>query len=423
MGIILSVLFFFIAYIAYNSDQKKLTPTFVFALLWGAIMLAESLHLFGLYKSNLITYGVIAAGVVSFATGDWLFRHVTVVLGKQNVNEVNMPLFTFFMAGTILLLWKPAFSNAVLLMSGKLTFGTIRSSFDNPYTSSLIQVLYNYVALPFSIACLSIVSVMLMTPSAKNKYISFLLTLLVIIERILIDAGRGMLLYFFVMLFFSYELFGKGKGAVVVQKKRKKLIYISFLIIVAAYVTISSFRSGGLSGFTKQVYIYICGCVPLLNNNLQNVIEEKVILFGTGGMHGPLQFLFTMIENVGIAGYPDFMQQADIWYNNSLLPNYIAPSTTFNAYATAFYNVYLDGGIVTVFLEMLLYGAFARCSFNMIKTQPNNQRARTVYLFVIYGLVFSFIRFQFSLSRNFLCFIYIFVVVSRKRLTNENCSN
>lgn len=422
MGIILSIIFFFMAYIAYNVEQKSVSPTFIFTILWGVIMFAEGLHLFGLYESNLITYCVIATGVIAFAVGSLLCRRVVLIAGNRTVYEIRMSLFFFLMTSTVLLLLVPAFSTFSLLLSGELDMAEIRLTFENPYTSTILRLLYNYVAAPFSIACLPLVSMILMTDQSKfNKCISFLLTVIVIMERILLDAGRGILLYFFVMLFFVYKLFGNKQQLNL--RKYKRMIFIMAVTVASLYIMISSFRGGGLQGFGKQVYTYICGCVPFLDINLQVVDQEKVVLFGAGGLRGPLQFIFTMLENIGLADYPEFMSQSDVWYNNSLIARQIAPSTTFNAYATCFYNVYLDGGIIAVFFEMLLYGAFARCIFNMTEFQPNNYRIKAIYVFVIYGLVFSFIRFQFSYIRNFLCFVFIIIVVGGTRLSDENRSN
>lgn len=424
MGIILSMVFWLIAYFAYNSDRKKITPTFIFALVWGVIMFAEGLHLFGLYNSDLMTYCVIATGVISFAAGSLLCRRVTIIRGRNVSDKIKLPLFFVLMMSTILLLVGPAISNASLLFSGELTMKELRRSFDNPYTSTIFRLLYNYIADPFSVACLPIVSVILTTDHAKKiKYTSLFLTVVVMLARILIDAGRGILLYFFVMLSFSYMMFSKESEQKINQKRNRRLLFISGLIAVASYIIVSAFRSEGLSGFGKQVYFYICGCVPFLNGNLQLVDQAQVALFGASGLRGPLQFIFTMLNNIGLMDYPPFMVQSDAWYSSSLAARYIAPSTPFNAYATLFYNVYLDGGLIAVFFEMLFYGAFARCIFNLTEFQPNSHRAKVLYIFVIYGLVFSFIRFQFSLMRNFLCFVFIIAVVGSGRLSNEDCSN
>lgn len=420
IGAIVSVFCFLIVTISYRTNRNKITPTFIFALLWGVITLAESIHLFGLYKSEGITYWVILTGVVSFSIGSYLFRNVAakgVMTGKSSYYGVRMSSFLILMTITILLLLKPTVQNIRDLLSGTLTMGSIRRSTDNVYSNVVIRLLYNYIALPCSIACLPIVSIMLvMHQNDKEKRIAGIIVATIIFERVFIDAGRGILVYFLVMLLFSYKLYWRGDGLTVNRKKTKKRFFVAFLIAAVSYVMITVARGTPVPDFFEQLYVYFCGCIPFLNSNIQLINQKQEFLLGAGGLHGPLQFVYTMLENVGIARYPFFMQQSDAWYNNALIVRSISPTTEFNAYATAFYNVYLDGGVIAVFIEMLLYGAFARCVYNMTELQPDNQRIKCIYLFVIYGLVFSFIRFQFSLSRNFICFILIILIMREKRV-------
>lgn len=390
-------------------------------------MFAEGLHLFGIYQSSYFTYGVILVGVLSFLVGSLALKKVSTkqMLPKQSiVRSINFRMFFSFMGGTTAILFMPALSNFLAIVFGDLTMEGLRASFDNLYANIILRLLYNYIALPFSLACLPIVALILVGKcSSKVKTSSFLLTAFIISERIFIDAGRGILLHFFAILFFAYLMFNNAGENKLRRKQMRTLIYTVLVLVVLVYLAITLARGTSFSEFFKQIYIYVCGCVPFLDANLQIINEEQVLLFGSGGLHGPLQFIFTMLENVGIMEYPKFMQVSDTWYNNSLIVRYIGPNIQFNAYATTFYNVYLDGGIVTVFIEMLLYGAFSRYFFNIAEEQPNNDRAKAIYLFIIYGLIFSFIRFQFSLARNFLCFIFIVLIVGGKKSPHENRAN
>lgn len=427
MGILLSMAFFTIAYISYFVNKKKISPTLIFSLLWGFIMLAEGMHLFGLYESDMITYLVIGVGVLCFSLGALLFKNVVVNdnLNKKAVGyEVKTHLFFSFMVVTILLCLYPTITNVSLMLSGKLSFSTLRMTFDNSYSNIVLKLLYNYIALPCSLACLPIVAVMLMTDrSIKIKVVAFSMTVFVIFERVMIDAGRGIVLYFFVILYFAYRLFGSKNNNFINKKQIKHLLVILFVVVILVYVLISLARRTSFADLFKQIYFYICGCVPLLDVNLKSINQEHICLMGVSGFRGLLQFVFTMLENIGLMNYPSFMQEADLWYNNSLLVQTIAPSTYFNSYATLFYNVYLDGGIIAVAIEMLIYGAFSRCVYNMVDKYPNNLRMKAIYLFVIHGLLFSFIRFQFVLVRNIIGYVFIFIIIGKRKMVDENNSN
>lgn len=427
MGFFLAILFFLIAYISYFANDKRITHAFVFPFLWGIIMLAESFHFFGLYKSNVITYVVILVGVVSFSGGSLLFRRVVPYYAK-NETEVEYQIqgrtFSFFLVVTILLLLYPAILNLKALIAGDVSMAMIRSSFGNVYQNVALALLYNYIALPFAITCLPIWAVLLVSKTTtKTKIVYSFLVFVVILEKIIMDAGRGILLYSFAMLFFAYKLFLPRNASKVLRAKLRKTIIWSLISVVIIYILITLARGSEGSNIWRQIYMYICGCVPFLDGNLQAVSQSRHYLWGAGGFHGVLQLVFTFLDNLRLIGYPGFMIQADELYNATLVARSISPTDTFNAYATAFYNAYLDGGLATVFIEMLLYGAASRVIYNAVRRERNNYRMRAIYVFILYGIAFSFIRFQFVLSRNIIAILFIMLVIRRKRIADDGCTD
>lgn len=427
MGFFLTILFFLIAYISYFANDKRITHAFIFPFLWGIIMLAESFHFFGLYKSNVITYVVILVGVVSFSGGSLLFRRVVPYYAK-NETEVEYQIqgrtFSFFLVVTILLLLYPAILNLKALIAGDVSMAMIRSSFGNVYQNVALALLYNYIALPFAITCLPIWAVLLVSKATKKtKIVYSFLVFVVILEKIIMDAGRGILLYSFAMLFFAYKLFLPRNASKVLRAKLRKTLIWSLISVVIIYMLITLARGSEGSNIWRQLYMYICGCVPFLDSNLQAVSQNRHYLFGAGGFHGVLQLVFTFLDNLRLLVYPNFMIRADELYNATLIARSISPTDTFNAYATAFYNVYLDGGLVTVFIEMLLYGAASRVIYNAVQRERNNYRMRAIYVFILYGIAFSFIRFQFVLSRNVIAILFIMLVIRRKRIADDGCTD
>ena len=426
MGFFLAILFFLIAYISYFANDKRITHAFVFPFLWGIIMLAESFHFFGLYKSNVITYVVILVGVVSFSAGSLLFRRVVPHYAKSEIEieyQIQGRIFSLFLVATILLLLYPAILNIKSLIAGDVSMAMIRSSFGNVYKNVVLALLYNYIALPFAIACLPILAVLLISNApGKTKIVYFFLILVVMIEKIIMDAGRGILLYSFSMLFFAYKLFVPRDVSKALRVKLRRILIWSLISVVIIYVLITLARGTGGSNIWHQIYIYICGCVPFLDSNLQAVQNHQYLL-GAGGFYGVLQLFFTFLDNLRLLVYPDFMVQADELYNATLVARAVSPADSYNAYATAFYNVYLDGGLVTVFLEMLLYGAASRVIYNAVQRERNNYRMRAIYVFILYGIAFSFIRFQFVLSRNIIAILFIMLVIRRKRITDDGCTD
>ena len=418
---VFSLLFFTIALFSYYRHKSVYHPVFVFALLWFIILFFDCLNLYGLYRSHIITYLVIFLGVLFFCIGV-SFSCLSNGFAKNSrqfkySTSVRYTPFFVLLGLTILLLLYPAIKNLLGVLNGEISFFDIRDSFGNPYSNKLLQLIYNYVATPFSNACLPIVAVIIISEKGKKtRKASFFGIIALLLLRILTDAGRGIIVYFLVMLAFSYFINKNKKGVKNSNFKRIKKYLIFFVVastILYLFVTILR-GAKGTSSILKQIYVYICGCVPFLDYHLTQISESGVQLFGFGGLHGPLEFLFTMLENVGIVSYPDLMTSSDLWYNNALETIQIGDTSVYNAYATLFYNVFLDGGFFSLIVEMLLYGLICGVLFLRVKNNKYDLRIKATYLYILYGLVFSFVRFQFSLSSHFLAFIMIALLFKKK---------
>ena len=175
---------------------------------------------------------VILVGVVSFSAGSLLFRRVVPHYAKSEIEveyQIQGRIFSLFLVATILLLLYPAILNIKSLIAGDVSMAMIRSSFGNVYKNVVLALLYNYIALPFAIACLPILAVLLISNApGKTKIVYFFLILVVMIEKIIMDAGRGILLYSFSMLFFAYKLFvPRDVSKALRVKLRLSLIHIS----------------------------------------------------------------------------------------------------------------------------------------------------------------------------------------------------
>lgn len=430
MGLILSLTFFICAYFAYASNGKKINHSSIFSLVWAVILLFDSMHLYGIFTSSDFTYFVIASGVISFVLGSLAFRRV-LLKSKNSPTGMDFTIHLFwlyaFFVITIALLAYPALLNITAIRNGNTDFAKIRSEFSNMYSNTALTLLYNYIALPFSMACLPITAVLVFSRcSHKTKVSVFIMAVLILIEKIYVDAGRGMVLYFVAMIFFAFKL---KTGNIILFKndrKIKRLIFLLIVLSIIVYVLISIARSGSLESFGRQIYTYLCGCVPFLDSNIKRFDNSGQYLYGAGGLHGIYQFVFTMLDNLKIVSYPKFFAYSDAMYNATLQRVEIGNGQYFNAYATAFYNVYIDGGIIAVIIEMFLYGGLARCVYNQMNYERDNYRIRTIYIFILYGITFSFIRFQFSLSRNIIAIAFISLVfkkVKKRDSIDEGSAN
>lgn len=423
MNWISTLTFIMCAGFSYVISKKKITPFFVFSLVWGVIMFCECLHLFGLNQSHSLTYCVIFLGVLSFGIGSMICRRVVFKHACHSF-YLDKRLFIILSILTISFMMYPALTNVVAMSNGLTDFIEIRKEFSNIYSNIVLALIYNYIVQPFAMACLPIFSAIVFCDryQKREKVLFFIFVTIIIFEKILIDAGRGIIIYFLIMMFFSYQMFVKKGQGIQLKRRMKKLLVCMGTVAILAYVGITIARGGSFSFLPRQIYVYICGCVPFLDSCIESVKESGQYLYGTGGLHGVIQLVFTMLDNVGLVSYPDFVIKSDELYNATLIARNIGENLYFNAYASAFYNFYIDGGIVAVVIEMLIYGGASRCIYNHVCREEENYRIKAIYFFVLYSLFFSFIRFQFSLAKNVIVCVLIFLII-RKRNINESCSN
>lgn len=424
MGIFTTIILLAMALAFLSINKRIYQPAFLFCLLFGSILFFESFHLYDMYKSQTKTYLIILLGAISFCIGTVFMSRTKIRLRTKNDigsynYSIKYKLYTYLLIFSIMMSLYPAVNNLIHISQSGLDFSTIRADFGTYYNSNILNLIYNYVVNPFINACLPITAVSIFINIEKEKKRKlFILTAVLIILSIFMNAGRGILLYFLVMVFFAYKIESdnaKFDLEKVKKKKRYKRIFIViFILAVWGYIAITKLRGGSTSSsFLKQIYIYICGCVPHLDYRINQIQSANVCLYGTGGFHGLFQFVFTMFENFGLMKYPNFMLLSDTWYTNSLSYVSIGPNTSFNAYATLFYNCFLDGGLLAIIIEMFVYGCLCGAMYRRVISNPHNERDKLVFIYLLYGVCFSFVRFQFTLHSHWIAIIML-ILLTRK---------
>ena len=90
---------------------------------------------------------------------------------------------------------------------------------------------------------------------------------------------------------------------------------------------------------------------------------------------------------------------------------YIGGGLYMNAFVTAFYQPYLDGRYVGVFLILMLFG-FMCNQFFVRAYYDIDMKAILIYILLLQKILFSFVRFYFTQQAQALCFILAFLVVT-----------
>lgn len=108
--------------------------------------------------------------------------------------------------------------------------------------------------------------------------------------------------------------------------------------------------------------------------------------------------------------------------------SYIGGGLYMNAFVTVFYQPYLDGRYLGVFLILLIFGYM--CGFFFKKAYYSfDVQAILIYILLLQKILFSFVRFYFTQQAQSICFILAFVVITKKiidkrkkSITNDFCN-
>ena len=83
-----------------------------------------------------------------------------------------------------------------------------------------------------------------------------------------------------------------------------------------------------------------------------------------------------------------------------------------NAYVSLFYYFFYDGGFVGNIIGSFLYGGLSRLIYRRI----GSMRGMVYYALIFQGLLFSMIRFQFTISHYCLSFILLYFLFKRENV-------
>jgi len=424
MGLFVSIFLLVVALLVYCSAKKVYHPVFLICILYGVILFFESFHLYEMYSSKERTYLIILVGVLAFCFWALIASRIKLKWTRDSEKTfcryiINYKAYTLLLIVAIMMSIFPAINNLQSIANSELDFVMIRDNFGVYYDNHLLNLLYNYVVQPFTLSCLPI-SVFSLFDDIDNreKKRNLFLTIVFISLTVIMNAGRGIILYFATLLFLTYKMETQNdKGDILrIAKKRKykRIVGGIFLVAIVAYIVITKVRGANSNSIVlRQIYVYLCGCIPHLDYRIDQIQSANICLYGMGGFHGLFEFIFTMLENFGIMTYPTIMTLSDTCYTNTLASIYIGPRMTFNAYTTMFYNCYLDGGIIAIIIEMSIYGFVCGTLYKKSITDPENLRCKLVLLFLLYGLCFSFIRFQFALSSYWIGILFLILLTNR----------
>ncbi|MCC8067336.1 MAG: oligosaccharide repeat unit polymerase [Lachnospiraceae bacterium] len=425
-GIIICVVCAIAAYIA--GSRIVMNPVTVFCSVWAVVLFLSGLHLYTMYLPSDHTYLMITSGIVCFVLGCLVYQTFA---GMYSLTAGGRPISGFHSRQEDVLRYRLTYVLLILSIAVALrNLAGVAASL-NSFSLSSVQTLLQsgdyenglspvmkalsiLVVQPVGFAVPAVVAVDWW--KGRKDRVLLLLAVIYMLLRMLSSANRTALILFFLYLI-VVPIVGSYGG---VREERRKMVRLAAPLIavgIIAFVLMSLSRGASL----RTLYLDFAMAPEMFEIWAGKIDEAMVRGNGLTGIFGWVYALFYVIKNASLNLIPmpelvqtlyDWIQLTDtkwVWPGESIRAN---------AYVSIFWSFYVDGRWMGIIVEMFLFGIFAAAAYRRA-TILYTRKGMALYCIMFYALAFSFVRYQFSLSKVALAVFYIAFVLYRREPSYE----
>ncbi len=396
-------------------------PASLMSGLWAVILTFYELRIIPLNRVDITIYIMIVLGVLSFAFGTSI-SNISRIRTANSLKEdapINFQiLYTpiLILAIISVVIYIPDTLDSIRTLRSGGTFENLRGENDSVINNKILLLIMNYIITPFITFLYPISAYGLLNlkekEARKRKIAIFICAILATLTQIFTSGGRAAIVYLLIHVIVIAALLGKK-----IRIPRKVKIAILVVCIAAVVMVYYISLSRGVSNVAKSMVIYICGCVPLFEHYVNEISLSGSYSFGGAFLFGVLQFVFTMLGNIGI-GTPEFIAELTEALNVEARV-VVGDGHKMNAFVSMFYYFYKDGGLLGILLESAIYGMISQAIYKGIKKVKGNPRAVIAYSIISNTIIFSMVRFQLIRYQYLLSFIFVFLLIKKVRPREE----
>ena len=406
---------FIVALVAMREERTVINPLSVFCFVWMAVLFFSTNTTRLDYPQNE-TIGWIIIGVVAYTLG-YIFQRILKIrftFGSWTTlrDQVAIPRYKLLLfCASVCMLFFLRDLILVFLNGGSFNLRYIQQflrSSDYTIVSNPIENTINLLFIqPIAFALPAICAVDIFY-GEKNKHL-ITITVLMLLFKMMSTANRSGFLLLFIYILIVGLIFIRNSRSLSFKNNRllKRYKYLLLaIVIIASLVLVITTISRGVDLSTN---IYLNLAIPPRMFEIWSKTVQEVELHGYGeaslmGFLFPIKYIFNNILKIwgatNINAVYNMIQLTDVQW---VWPG---PKITANAYVSMFWNLYTDFRYGGILVGSFLYGTISAQSFwNAIRT--NNPRMLSVFCLILYSVLYSFVRFQFSDSRFVLAIIFI----------------
>ena len=422
--VLLIIAFSLMGMIFWNVKKKDiLNPASVFLAYWGIVVLFAYLQLYEMRETSERAYTYIFIGMIFFAIGALLVDELK-FSRKSNVFKYNINYVRLNMASMIVIVYSiyrivliskllirgySWWSIRLMATSGEGGAGTLKGG-------TISDVLYSFVVSPLIYLIVPAIFTELFV--GKRKVSSMILSFTAMITYSIATVSRS-LWAFSIIYIISIVLLYKRKY--VVPEKVKKVMKVAPIIIILLCIIINkiTIMRNNEADILTNAYAYISGALPLFSIHLEEEISN-IRTYGMLTFYGFLNPIFFILNYLHIMPYPKAFLDAKLVKDNLETFISISPHINMNAYATLFYDFYIDFGVIGIAIMSFLFGMVCMKSYKYFQEQ-NDQRSLVLYLILLQFIIFSVARIYTCYATRALTLVWLPVLFKKqyKKLSSE----
>lgn len=426
-----------ISYVHYKHLFNPITLMFG---LWTIIIpLSSQIH-YGIAVTDYTVYIIIAIGLLAYLIGVTLSNErIRFTFGAPRIRKISSEeeyyinyRFLYIISIIALLYYLIIVIRLIPYFRTGNLLAVVRqmavSEEKNELESSFVIVfLKNYIATPTSRLLIAILPIEWFL-GRRDKWI-IVLSIMIFVLDVLTTGGRSsiiLLVEFFVCI---YTIKLKKDGKVVFKGKLsfgKKICLLGVGLLLFYFLLQTTYsRKGAGVNIVRQVFIYYVAPIKYFEYN-KHVVDTLYSNFwglGTASLYGffyPFLYLFKIIGLY--SEYPNIFLVAR-WLSFNMLQETVHLGGAFymNAFATMFFQPYIDGRILGVVILCFLLGLFTGLSY---KKAVNNGNLKwlLIYLLFFQKVINSEVRFYFTMPTHAICLLFALFAIRRERKPMDQSS-
>lgn len=429
MVITFSIILLIISLIGYKIENNITNPITVFSGLWGVVLLCSHLSLYTLQEATEDTYKYFFAGVIMFVIGFYvnkIFLNKCRIVFKKRDRQVGFVLRYNIMYLLIIVCILFLLLNLINLINqtGSLNLRIVQSAlqsgdYDND-TSPFLNAIQILVITPVSFALPAIAAADFWF--GKKDFKLLLGTVVLCFVNMLATANRTtfmlVIIYLIIGAYIKIHLYNNDFLTVYQKNKMKK--WIKYLCFLGFFAFLIMTISRGSSIF-RNVYTNLAMSPRMFEIWSKEIDAQNVYGYGVASLLGFFYPVCYVIKNIfGTSSLPDIVQSMYDW-NILTDKQWVWPGDkiTANAYVSIFWFFYTDARIIGIMLGSFIFGIVTSRSYLKTVSEDCDSKSVACYCMIFYAILFSFVRFQFALSKYVLSLLFILIFAYKKCFVKE----